>query len=144
MGCLGERHVTGVTAFIVGSAGGASGTVTLSDTDVVATNLAPSTAIANFSLLASGDITAFALPDGIWISPRSGMANFEVRATVASGVINSGTTGSWLSLSSTRTWSNSRSTVGTTFGAMTVEIRRAGGDGTILASASITLTATVS
>lgn len=138
----GQRHVTGVSAFLAGGASASAGVVSLSDLDVEATNLAPATATAFYSLLASGDVTAFALPDGAWIIPRVGMSGYEARATVTAGTIGGATTGSWLSLASSRSWSNSRSTVGTTFGQMTVEIRRAGGDGTILASATISLTAT--
>ena len=144
MDYLGERYLTGVTALLAGGSSASVAVVSLSDLDVEATNLAPSTATATYSLLASGDVTAFALPDGVWIFPRSGMASYEVRASVTFGTIGGAATGSWLSLASSRTWSNSRSTVGITTGGMTVEIRRAGGDGTVLASASITLTATVS
>lgn len=144
MGYLGERHLSGITALLAGGNTAPVAVVSLSDLDVEATNLAPSTATATYSLLASGDLTAFGTPDTVWITPRSGMSGYEARASVTFGTIGSGATGSWLSLASSRTWSNSRSSVGTTFGQMTVEIRRSGGDGTILASATVSLTATVS
>lgn len=41
----------------------------------------------------------------VWVTPTSKASNYEVRATVQSGSsLSSGTTGSWLALSSSRNW----------------------------------------
>lgn len=58
-----------------------------------------------------------------WVTPSSATTRYshEIRATLISGPTPTGDSlGSWLSLSSTRGWSND--TVGTT--ALTIEIRR--------------------
>ena len=52
-------------------------------------------------------------------------SNYEVRATVTSGTLSSGTTGSWLNLGTAREWTVARATVGTKQAIFTVEIRNA-------------------
>ena len=70
-------------------------------------------------------------------------ASFEARATVTSGSLTSGTTGSWLNLGTTRTWTRND----TTFDAvptecvMTVEIRHAT---TLVVHATATITLSAS
>lgn len=64
----------------------------------------------------------------------------ECRATVTSGSLSSGTTGTWLALSADRTWQVNRFTDGSKNCVFTLEIRRAS-DGTVLATASISITA---
>ncbi len=65
-------------------------------------------------------------------------ADFEVRATLLSGDITNGTFGSWLSLATTREWSNpATDPFNLKFGEMLLEIRRGG---TVLASAIIDIT----
>jgi hypothetical protein len=70
-------------------------------------------------------------------------SSFEVRATVTSGTLTSGTTGSWLACSSDRTWSitNSAANNSTVSVVMTVEIRNAS-TLVVADSATITLEAT--
>ena len=85
----------------------------------------PST--ASFTLNTSGLYSSVgnqASVSGVWKQgPES--SNYEVRATVISGS-PSGTTGSWLSLSSSRTWSVSDSTgSGPITASLTIEIRDA-------------------
>lgn len=81
-----------------------------------------------------------------WTSPvTDGFgADFEARATTTSGTPGTGTTGTWLALSSDRVWSRSRNagTPGTTEWIITVEIRRTS-DQVVVDSASIDLTASV-
>ena len=66
-------------------------------------------------------------------------SSFEVRATVTSGSLSSGTTGSWLACSSDRTWSvvNSAADNSTISVVMTVEIRDAS---TLVVADSATIT----
>lgn len=78
---------------------------------------------------------------GNWATPTSVAANYEVYATLVSGVLSVGTTGSWLALSSTRSWSRNRSALsGISIAQITVDIRLIGTT-TVLDSATITLTA---
>jgi len=76
--------------------------------------------------------------DTEWVSPTStGIgSSYEVRATMTSGVTPVGTFNSWIALSTNRTWSLSRSNLGTTTSAFTLEIRDTATD-TVQDSASI-------
>lgn len=111
---------------------------------------APGTAnaTASYALQSSGVLRLNAVSDitGEWLV--SGVAsNYEVRFTHQSGTVPSGVTyGAWLALSSTRTpsLSASRSTtpgITSSTGAILVELRRAGGSGVVLSSATVTVTA---
>jgi len=66
------------------------------------------------------------------------MGDYEARATLRSGTIINGTFGTWLSLSSNRTWGSPRTTVGENVGEMLLEIRLAS-TGEVVASAIITI-----
>ena len=77
---------------------------------------------------------------GNWIDPLSSApGTYEIKATLNSGSLSSGTTGTWLALTSDRSWSVSRSTTGTTTANLTIEIRDNGGptldSGTVIISA---------
>jgi hypothetical protein len=77
------------------------------------------------------------LGEFFWVLPSSATTRYshEIRATHASGPAPTGDSlGSWLSLSSTRAWSND--TVGTT--TLTIEIRRVS-SGEIMVSGNIEL-----
>lgn len=93
---------------------------TLTGQDFQATN--PSSASATFQLNSSG--AAQAVMAGNSCNPVAGTTNytgewllwgssssFECRATLVSGTLSSGTTGTWLALSTTRSW-NVTSSVG--------------------------------
>jgi hypothetical protein len=103
------------------------------------------TQTATYTLESDGDvITATkgggSVDAGDWIAPKtSAPSDYEVRATLDSGTLSTGTTGSWLALTSNRTWTVTRIAVGSETASITVEIRK--GSGATLASASITLTA---
>lgn len=117
----------------------------IDDRTVEVIELEPDTATAIYRL--SSDGSAYSSSSGtldlleIWLD--SGTASgFEVRATVTSGTLSSGTTGSWQVLSTDRSWTVTRSAVGVKSATMTVEIRNAT-TLAVLDSASITLQATV-
>lgn len=75
---------------------------------------------------------------GDWVIPNGSASLYEVRATLNSGAVTTGTTGSFLSLGTTRTWTVTRATVGVSAANLTIDIRRIGG-GTILATAVVVL-----
>ncbi len=122
---------------------------TISDSDVLGT-LSSS---AQLSVLGNGTVTANLLNDGVgafqlspstdWIIPNgSAPDDYEVRATVNSGAVSSGTTGTWLPLTSDRSWIVSCAGSGSSAAAnLTIEIRK--GAGAALASAVYVLTADV-
>jgi hypothetical protein len=102
---------------------------------------------ASFTIENDGDVTSYTtglgtIDIGDWIAPKDAAgANYEVFVTVNSGSLSGGTTGSWLSLGTTRTWTAAVSSGGGTVGAnITVEIRRATG-GAALASSTFNLSA---
>jgi hypothetical protein len=75
-----------------------------------------------------------------WCTPTSSAGNYEARVTVTVGSLSSGTTGSWLALTSTRDWTLQETTPGNTSNCtFTVEIRPTGGSA--VTSATIDLEA---
>lgn len=68
--------------------------------------------------------------------------DYEVRATLDSGSLTSGTTGSWLACSTTRTWVRQRTANGTSSAQLTIEIRRVS-DSVVVGTGVWTLDATV-
>ena len=129
-----------------GIAGASTAQITLSN--VTTTNtIVGSTATAKYELQADGDIFRSAagvgadVDIGDWIEPREAAGgNYECKVTVNSGSLSTGTSGSWLALSSTRTWTRARGSLGTDNVNFTVEIRQVGSS-TTLKSATIDLTA---
>lgn len=73
-----------------------------------------------------------------WAVSGITVGDFEARATVVSGSVSGGTTGSWLGLGTSRTWERNRTTVGTSEAVLTIEIRDVA-TSTVRATASITL-----
>lgn len=144
MGCQwGGPVVTGITALMVGVGGLSSGTVSLSNSNVYNGGIAPANALASYSLNPSGQIVATGQPTTFWVAPQVGMELFEVRATLNSGALSAGTTGTWLALNSIREWACAQTEVqGIQSANLTIQIRRIG-DSTILASATVTITAEV-
>ncbi|WP_167755567.1 hypothetical protein [Vitreimonas flagellata] len=126
---------------------GAKPRVTLTAENITDTVVAPASATAGYELQSTGDIakrdfsTGGSYVDiGDWIAPKAAAgAAYECRVTLNSGTLSSGTTGVWLALSSTRTWTVSASSTLKTCN-FTVEIRDAA-SGAVLATATIILTA---
>jgi hypothetical protein len=73
-----------------------------------------STATATLTLNTNGTITATANPTVPWFSPTTTSigSSYWVRATVNSGSLSAGTTGSWVSLASAQSWSANQTTLG--------------------------------
>jgi hypothetical protein len=100
-------------------------------------------ATAQYTLSSTGDIngtlnTNTVIDRDDWLTPKTGMSNYEARATVTSGTLTSGTTGAWQSLGTSRTWTLTTSGIAQVV--MTIEIRRAS-DAVVQDSATITLNA---
>lgn len=111
------------------------------------TTVSPTNANARFALEADGDIirtlvTGGATDLGDWIAPKGAAGgNYECKSTLTSGTLSSDpSAGSWVALSSDRTWSLARTTNGISTAIFTLEIRRVGTTNT-LASATVTLSA---
>lgn len=102
--------------------------------------------LARYTLNASGAAERQTNTSGVseiasnqWIVPRSAAgANYEARATVTSGTLTSGTTGTWLPLSTSRSWDVQTGAPGSIEATITVEIRFAP-TAEVLTSASIYL-----
>jgi hypothetical protein len=72
-----------------------------------------------------------------WIDPTSAAPDdYQIRATISSGTMTSGTFGSWLALTSNRTWSKTQFSVGSSSAQVLFEIRK--GSGSVLDSGTIT------
>lgn len=75
-----------------------------------------------------------------WCTPTSEAINYEVLVTVTAGALSSGTSGTWVPLSSTQTWTRTASIGLSSLCTFTVQIRRTG-TSTVLDTATITLEA---
>jgi len=73
-----------------------------------------------------------------WVDPNSEASNYECFATVSGSALETGTTGSWLALTSDRMWGIAETGAGTKFTTLTVTIREVGTT-TNLTSATISL-----
>lgn len=121
-------------------------TIAITDTTAESEAVSPSAATATFRLTSAGNIeyttgSNTVTDNGDWITPQTNMANYECRFDVTSGSLSSGTTGAWMSLSTTRTWTKQQVTNGTSTAIGTLQIRRTS-DSTVMDTATITLTAT--
>jgi hypothetical protein len=135
----------GIHQLLLGGSGGVP-RVALDVTSAVSFTTVTPTAVAKYRLVNTGRIEATSgdntlLDLGAWLDPGATANEYECRATVFSGSLTSGTTGSWLNLGTTREWS----LTGPAFSGqqtclMTLQIRRAS-DGEILASETISFTA---
>lgn len=127
-----------------GAGGGASTIVVLSDASVSDNN--SGSASASYTLTSTGDVFSTdsingALDIGDWISPKSGApGSYEVRADVVFGTVTGSATGSWLALTTSRTWTLEAFSPGFDAARLTVSIRLGG---TTLTTATIDLTVQV-
>lgn len=75
-----------------------------------------------------------------WCTPTAEAVNYEVFITIVSGGLTSGTTGSWVALSTTQTWTLQFAVPNSGQCVFTAQIRKVG-TATVLATATITLEA---
>lgn len=123
--------------------------ILLSNATPLSSVIDPTDATAQYELTNGGDIRLTVSNNtvsdtGDWMSPKVAAlaTNYEVFATLNSGTLTAGTTGSWLGLETTRTWTRNRTSVGSNTAELALEIRRKGTT-TVLASCTVTLTAEV-
>ena len=117
--------------------------VSFTGANITDTVTSPSNASAELTFKSDGSyvkvIGAVETSFGAWVTPQSAASQFEIKATLDSGSVTSGTTGSWLSFP--QTWTVTRTTAGTTTAGLTIEIRRTSG-GSALDSAAFNIEAT--
>lgn len=120
--------------------------VSIANLGVSDVTISPTNASATYQLTNAGVINRITNSGGTtspgnWIFPASAAgANYEVRATVNSGSLTSGTTGAWTALSSSQSWTLQQTSVGAVSCNITIEIRHATSLA-VLDTASITLEA---
>jgi len=126
--------------------GSAGDTLSLSNQTITSVVASPATASTVYYLNNDGtiqrEINGVVTGLGDWLVPGVNASNYEVFATLDSGSLTTGTTGSWLNLGTSRVWSLTNSSFGPQTTQITVQIRRTG-TATILASATITFNAEV-
>jgi hypothetical protein len=128
------------------SGAGGSGSTIVALADAYVSDYNSGSAEASYSLTSGGDVFGTttlngAIDIGDWISPKSAApGSYEVQADVIYGSVTGSATGSWLALTSTRTWTLSLVGSGSEAAALTVSIRLGG---TVITTATIDLEAYV-
>jgi hypothetical protein len=135
-------RLSGGTGSGGGGGGGGSGTVSISDTGASQTVSSPASATAYYELQNDGDVMTSSGAGSDWLIGSVTGSDYECRATIVSGTLSTGTTGSWLALSSHRSWTVTRSSLGSKSCTFDLEIGLVG-TSTALDTARIFLTATV-
>lgn len=109
---------------------------------VTATYTLANTGVASYSFWNGSSNTTPAI-SGEWLTVGTG-ADFECFCTLNSGTLNSGTTGTWMALSTTRAWTClfTSGSAGSNSASITVQLRRVS-DSVVVSSATISLTATL-
>lgn len=123
-----------------------NGIVQLQNASIDDITTLPTNASASYSLTALGVANETTVTGGTvqignnWLTGSTNGSAYEVFATLTSGTLSTGTTGSWLSLSTNRTWSRA-STGGLQSATLTIQIRDVA-TLTVQATATISLSAT--
>jgi hypothetical protein len=149
--------VSGAWKVVLGGWIGVSGVWKLIHALVALTNVSPTFVSANpadsfagYRLNSAGTVhkaegstLSFGASLSTWLLGGAA-SDYEVRATVNSGSLSTGTAATWQALSTTREWSRSRSvnTAGVDTVNLTIEIRLAS-SGTVIATCTVVLTAEV-
>jgi hypothetical protein len=131
------------TASVAGG-GGSPNPVTLENETISKTTTDGSAATASFTIRTDRTVQNHAgtTIDSAWLASGYSASDYSVRVTVNSGTTPTGTIGSWLALTSNRTWSltDAAGASGTKTCSLKVEIKE-NASGTILDTATYTLTA---
>ena len=110
--------------------------------DVWDATIAPTHAVASFTLNAAGTYTSSGNTlnvSGTW-AIGGGSSDYQFRLTVISGIFSGSATGTWLGPSVSPSWSITQTVVGDKIAEGTLEIRN-NATGQVLASSILTLTA---
>lgn len=138
-----------MTAGQQASTAGAANFINISNRTISDLGLAAS-ASASFNLRNDGHAAYSTLNSGSgdfpfeWMNPPPGsppVGNYEVLATLQSGSISSGVTGSWVSLSSSRAWAVFIGSPGSQNAQLLIQIRLVS-SGVVMAQATIILQST--
>ena len=129
------------TAAAGGGGGGGAGSVTINDYAYSDFQVDPGNASASFSLSSGGVASGTGGVSYNWLISGAASA-YEVMADNVTGSFSSGTINTWLPLSSTRTWTRTRTLPGYSSAIARFRIRRAS-DGIVLATATIQVEAEV-
>lgn len=135
--------MSGVLAALAGSGGNR---LSISGVTVTSNTTSPVQASASYELTNGGDINRVTTLGGTvdigdWIAPKAAAGSaYECRATVTAGALSSGTTGTWLDLGTTRTWTVNQNGGSSSSATLTIDIGRAG-TSTAVVSATIVLNA---
>lgn len=124
--------------------------VSISNQSLLKNSLSPTDAYTRYQLDSDGKVyklegTTASTPSTFvedWVVPNGDASNYECFATLDSGSLQTGTTGTWLALTSDRMWGVAVTGLGTQSATLTIAIREVG-TGTNLTSATISLEATV-
>ena len=137
-----------LTAMTGINVGDAARVTVVGATEVDGPRLSPIDSYAGYRLTSSGNEQSGVGTSGpaystiqTWLKSGAN-SDYEVRATLNSGAVQSGTTGSWLALTSDRAWECIVTGLGTATANLTIEVR----DDTtleVLDSATVDLTAEV-
>jgi hypothetical protein len=128
--------------------GKSSVTISITDQSISDATTDPVIPQAGYRLSSNGKVYEVTTSGGAteletWCTPTAQASNYEALATIVSGSLTSGTTGSWLALSTTRDWYLEEYSIDNTSACQfTVQIRRVG-TATVLDTATIDLTATL-
>lgn len=123
-----------------------NGIVQLQNASIDDITTLPTNASASYSLTALGVANETTVSGGTvqignnWLTGSTNGSAYEVFATLTSGTLSTGTTGSWLSLGTNRTWSRA-STGSLQSATLTIQIRDVATQ-TVQATATVTLSAT--
>ncbi len=153
---IGETRTGTATCTITDSAAATytvSVSVTISRTSGITLNSksvshivpSPTDATASYQLANTRDVVISpGSTSDDWADAALTASDFECRATIVSGSVSTGTTGSWLGLGTSRTWTRTRTSnvEGDDVVVLTIEIRDVA-TSTVQATATITLTASV-
>jgi hypothetical protein len=125
-----------------GPASEAADTIGLQSYFVQHEKIGGAAATATFRLNTNGDIEkvegATTTVLGAWISNPANAASYECRATLTEGDTPTGSAlGSWLALSSSRSWTLTQSVAGTKSCTLSIDIRLIGGEATSTALISL-------
>ena len=127
-------------ATLSGAGGSGSTVVALADNSVVDFN--SGSAEASYRLTSGGDVIAITtligdIDRGDWVSPKSAApGSYEAKADVIYGSVTGSATGSWLALTSDRTWTLSLVGAGSEAAGLTISIRLGA---TVLATCTVDL-----
>jgi hypothetical protein len=133
--------MSGVGMMMLGSGGDL---VKISNATISSVN-SGGNASAAYRISSTGSIDSVRSPEGTtslgsWVVPTTSASKYEAMATVTSGSLSLGTTGSFINCSASPMWTRNATVVGTFTAVITVDIRLIGTT-TVLTTASITLTA---